>query len=58
MTEPWGYDTVRVRANGNVAYDSFNGDIEFNVNNNESERWISPKIRRRTMTFLATPMSI
>jgi len=32
-----------VRANGTVTYDSFNGDIEFNVNNNESERWISPK---------------
>jgi hypothetical protein len=32
-----------VRPTGNVSYDSFNGDIEFNVNNNESERWISPK---------------
>ena len=41
--ESWGYDYVRVRATGNVSYDSFNGDIEFNVNNNESERWISPK---------------
>ena len=43
MSGPWGYDLTRVRSNGSVNYDSFNGDIEFNVNNNESERWISPK---------------
>ena len=43
MTDPWGYDYVRVKANGNVNYDSFNGEIEFNINNSESERWISPK---------------
>ena len=41
--DPWGYDFSRIKANGNVNYDSFNGEIEFNVNNSESERWISPK---------------
>ena len=41
--DPYGYDYMRVRSNGSVSYDNFNGDIEFNVNNNESERWISPK---------------
>ena len=42
-SEPFGYDYTRVRSNGDVKYDNFNGDIEFVVNNNESERWISPK---------------
>ena len=42
-SEPWGYDYMRVRSNGDVKYDNFNGDIEFVVNNNESERWINPK---------------
>ena len=41
--DSFGVDYCRVRPNGNVSYDSFNGDIEFNVNNSESERWISPK---------------
>ena len=40
---PWGYDYTRIRYNGSINYDSFNGDIEFNINNPESERWISPK---------------
>ena len=43
VVDPWGYDYVRVRSNGNIAYEGFNGEIEFNVNNNESEKWISPK---------------
>ena len=41
--QPWGYDYSRIRSTGSVNYDSFNGDIEFNVNASESERWISPK---------------
>ena len=41
--EPWGYDYMRVRSNTFVSYTGFNGDIEFNVNASESERWISTK---------------
>ena len=39
------YKHVRIKSTGTVNYDSFNGDIEFNVNasESESERWISPK---------------
>ena len=36
---PWGYNYTRIRSNGSINYDSFNGDIEFNINNPESERW-------------------
>ena len=43
MSTPYGYDFSRVRSSGPVNFDNFNGDIEFVVNNNESERWISPK---------------
>ena len=43
MSTPYGYDFSRVRSSGPVNYENFNGDIEFVCNNNESERWISPK---------------
>ena len=43
MTDVWGFDYMRVRSNSDVKYDNFNGDIEFVVNNNESERYINPK---------------
>ena len=43
MSTPYGYDFTRCRSSGPVNYDNFNGDVEFVVNNNESERWISPK---------------
>ena len=43
MTEPFGYGYTRIRSNGSVKYDDFNGDIEFVCNNSESDRWISPK---------------
>ena len=42
-SEPWGYDYMRVRSNTFLSYTGFNGDIEFNVNASESERWISTK---------------
>jgi len=42
-SQPWGYGFNRVKSTGTVNYDSFNGDIEFNINASESERWISPK---------------
>ena len=40
---PWGYDYMRVRSNTFVSYTGFNGNIEFNINASESERWISTK---------------
>ena len=43
QSTPWGYDYTRVRSNTFVSYTGFNGDIEFNINASESERWISTK---------------
>ena len=40
---PWGYSLSRVKSNQTVNYDSFNGDIEFNIQNDEAEEWISTK---------------
>ena len=40
---PWGYSICRVKSNQTVNYDSFNGDIEFNIQNNEAQEWISTK---------------
>ena len=40
---PCGFDYVRVKSNNTINYDSFSGDIEFNVHASESEKWISTK---------------
>ena len=40
---PWGYDYMLVRSNTFVSYTGFNGDVDFNINASESERWISSK---------------
>jgi hypothetical protein len=40
---PWGYSLSRVKSNQTINYDSFNGDIEFNIANDDAEEWISTK---------------
>ena len=42
MSSPWGYSYVRCKSNQTVNYDSFNGDIEFQIPNHESEEYINP----------------